>query len=222
LSRSKLPGYILPAIPAGAVLLGDYLFRRFETNEPISKFAAILHALFASAPIIPAVLMSYRLIGTKTPTRLLLISCAIALVVCVAIVMTLLSRMRLRMLRFVTLIPVVLSVAAVLKMGTSAIDQKLSTRPLATELTSMETHKLPVAVCGTSREVEFGLAFYRDQVISRYELGNVPAGEHLLVAPPSWIDNIAQQTAGRKVSLLGHYAPQNLNYYWVSAESVKR
>jgi len=138
-------------------------------------------------------------------------------VLCVAIAATLVSKYRFRMLRFVTLIPVVLSVAAVLKIGTTAIDQKLSARPLTIELASVETHKLPVAVYGVKRELEYGLAFYRDQVITRYEAGSVPAQEHLLVAPTTWMDNVAKQTAGRRVSFLGHYAPQNVDYYWVAA-----
>ena len=73
------------------------------------------------------------------------------------------------------------------------------------------------AVYGVPREVEYGLAFYRDQTIPRYESGSIPAVEHLLVAPTSWMDNVAKATAGRRVSFLGHYAPQQLDYYWVSA-----
>ena len=142
---------------------------------------------------------------------------AITFVLCIAIAVTLVSKLRFRMLRFVTLIPVVLSVAAVLKLGTTSIDQKLSARPLAVELASVETHKLPVSVYGVKRELEYGLAFYRDQVVTRYESGGVPTQEHLLVAPTTWMDNVAKQTAGRRVSFLGHYAPQNVDYYWVAA-----
>lgn len=221
ISRSKLPGYILPAIPAGAVLLADYLFGHFKQNDSIPKLSAIFHAMIASAPIVPAVLISYLVIGTKPPIRLMLVSLTVAFVVCVAIAVTLLSPMRLRMLRFVTLIPTVLAVAAVLKIGTTTIDEKLSTRPLAKELATVETYRLPIAVCGATREVEFGLGFYRNQVVARYELGNVPAGEHLLVASPAWMHNVAEQTAGRRLTFLAHYAPQNLNYYWVSAVSGK-
>ena len=147
----------------------------------------------------------------------MLFAVVVALVVSVAIALTLMSRFRLRMLRFVTLIPVVLSVAAVLKLGTTAVDLKLSSRPLAMELASVETHRLPLAVYGVPREVEYGLAFYRDQTILRYESGNIPPGEHLLVAPTSWMDNVAKTTAGRRVSFLGHYTPQQLDYFWVSA-----
>jgi hypothetical protein len=71
------------------------------------------------------------------------------------------------------------------------------------------------------REIEYGLDFYRNQTIIRYESGNIPAGEHLLVAPTTWMDNVAKQTAGRRVTLLGHYAPQNVDYYYVGAAGTK-
>ena len=223
ISQSKLPGYILPSIPAGAVLLADYLLRRLEQQQPVSKWLAIVHALAASAVVAPAMLVGFIVIKHRLPGgRPLVFALAVAFVLCIAIALTLLSRVRLRMLRFVTLIPVVLAVAAVLKFGTTAIDQKLSTRPLAIELASVETHKLPVAVFGVQREVEYGLAFYRNQTIDRYESGNIPAGEHLLVAPTTWMDNVAQRTAGRRVSFLGHYAAQGLDYYWVAAAGVNR
>ncbi|MGB8061187.1 MAG: glycosyltransferase family 39 protein [Candidatus Sulfotelmatobacter sp.] len=223
ISQSKLPGYILPAIPAGAVLLADYLLRHFEYQQSASRWLAVLHALVASAPIVPALLVGYITMRHKLPGgRPLLFALAVAFVVCIAIALTLVSRLRLRMLRFVTLIPVVLVVAAVLKMGTAAIDEKLSARPLAIELAGVETHKLPLAVCGASREVEYGLAFYRNQVIARYESGDVPSTEHLLVAPLAWMDNVAKLTAGRRVTFLGHYAPQGLDYYWVAAVGNQR
>jgi 4-amino-4-deoxy-L-arabinose transferase-like glycosyltransferase len=223
ISQSKLPGYVLPAVPAGAVLLADYLRSRSEGNAPVSKRLAILHALVASAPIVPAVLVGFIVSEHRLPAgRPMFYALAVAFVVCVAIALTLMSRTHLKLFRFVTLIPVVLAVAAVLKMGTVAIDQKLSTRPLAVELASVETHKLPVAVCGASREVEYGLAFYRDQIITRYETGNVPATEHLLIAPPAWMGNVKKQTDGRRISFLGHYAPQNLDYYWVAALNSQR
>jgi hypothetical protein len=148
------------------------------------------------------------------------IAVAIAFVLCIAIAVTLL-RGNLRMLRFVTLVPVVLTVAAVLKLGTSAIDLKLSARPLAMELASVETKQLPIAVYGVQRELEYGLAFYRNQPVLHYDSGNVPSGEHLLVAPTTWMHNVAKQTAGRHVTLLGHYAPQGVDYYYVAAAGPK-
>jgi 4-amino-4-deoxy-L-arabinose transferase-like glycosyltransferase len=222
ISQSKLPGYILPAIPAGAVLLADYLRRHLAQEEgggePVSKGLAVMHALVAAAPVVPSVLIAYLVTQRRLPAgRPMLIALALAFVLTAAIALTLASRLRLRMLRFVTLIPVVLSVAAVLKFGAVSIDQTLSARPLAVELASVETHQLPLAVYGVSREIEYGLAFYSNQTVVRYELGSIPAEEHLLLAPATWKENVAKQTAGRRVMSLGNYAPQDVDYYWVSA-----
>jgi 4-amino-4-deoxy-L-arabinose transferase-like glycosyltransferase len=224
ISQSKLPGYILPVIPAGAVLLADYLLQHFEHEkvQPVSKWLVVLHALVAAVPIIPSLLIAYVVTQRRLPAgRPMLVALAIAFALCAAIALTLVSRLGLRMLRFVTLIPVVLSVAAVLKLGTTAIDQTLSARPLAVEIAGVETHQLPLAVYGVSREMEYGLTFYRNQTAVRYERDSVPAEEHLLVAPATWKANVAETTAGRRVSLLGHYAPQDVDYYWVAAVGAK-
>jgi 4-amino-4-deoxy-L-arabinose transferase-like glycosyltransferase len=225
ISQSKLPGYILPALPAGAVLLAEYLRRHLaqEQEEAVSKGLVVLHALVAAVPIVPSVLIAYLVALHRLPAgRPMFIALAIAFAMAAAIALTLASRSRLRMLRFVTLIPAVLSVAAVLKLGSVSIDQKLSMRPLAVELVSVETRQLPLAVYGVSREMEYGLAFYRNQAIVRYERESVPAEEHLLLAPATWKVNVAMKTAGRRVLYLGNYAPQDVDYYWVSAAGAPR
>jgi 4-amino-4-deoxy-L-arabinose transferase-like glycosyltransferase len=222
ISQSKLPGYVLPVIPAGAVLLADYLRRHLaQEEESVPKALVVVHALVAAAPIVPSVLIAYAITEHRLPPgRPMFIALAVAFILCAAIAMTLASRLRLRMLRFVTLIPLVLSVAAVLKLGAASIDQKLSARPLAVELAAVETHQLSLAVYGVPREMEYGLAFYRNQTAVRYEAGSIPTEEHLLVAPSTWKVNVAKQTAGRRVLFLGNYAPQNVDYYWVSAAGV--
>jgi 4-amino-4-deoxy-L-arabinose transferase-like glycosyltransferase len=218
LSRSKLPGYILPSVPAGALLLADFLHQHLTENRRVAKWLIVLHSMVAACTIVPAVLIGFIVTEHHLPAgRPLLFAVSTACVVGAALVLTLIDASRLRMLRFVTLVPVVLSVAAVLKLGSMAIDRQLSMRPLALELASVETHKLPIAVCGAPREVEYGLAFYRNQIVQRYESGDVPPGEHLLVAAPAWKSNIAVATAGRRVSFLGHYTLQDLDYYWVAA-----
>ena len=223
ISQSKLPGYILPSIPAGAVLLALYLRQQLAQEENVSKGLAVLHALLAAAPIVPSLLIAYIVAEHRLPAgRPMLIALAIAFVLCAAIALTMVSRLRLRMLRFITLIPVVLSVAAVLKLGATAIDQKLSVRPLAVEISSVETHPLSLAVYGVSREMEYGLAFYRNRPSVRYERGSVPREEHLLVAPARWKVDVAERTTGRRVTFLGHYAPQDVDYYWVAAAAANR
>jgi 4-amino-4-deoxy-L-arabinose transferase-like glycosyltransferase len=220
LSQSKLPGYILPAIPAGALLLGWYLRQHLEHGEdkPVAKWLAMLHALVAAVWIVPALLIAYLVTQHRLPAgQPILVALAIAFVLTAAIAITLVSSLGLRMLRFVTLIPIVLSVAAVLRLGSASLDQTLSARPLALEIARMQTHPLPLAVNGVPREIEYGLTFYRNQLTIRYEWGSVPPEEHLLVAPENSLSEVSKQVAGRHVSFLGHYPPQHVDYFWIAA-----
>jgi len=220
ISQSKLPGYILPAIPAGALLLAEYLRRHLEQSEAGSatKWLAVPHALLAAAPIIPALLIAYLITQHRLPGgQPMLVALAVAFVLCAGIALTLVRKTGLRMLRFITLIPVVLTVGAVLKLGSVALDQTLSARPLAQEITGVETHPLPLAVYHVRRELEYGLTFYRNQLTFNYDWGSVPQEEHLLVAPENSQAEVAKLVAGRRVSYLGHYAAQHVDYFWIAA-----
>jgi 4-amino-4-deoxy-L-arabinose transferase-like glycosyltransferase len=220
ISQSKLPGYILPAIPAAALLLVEYLRHGLEKNEsePVATWLAIMHALLASAPMVPALLIAYLLTQHRLPGgRPMFVALAIAFVLCTGIALTLVCKNGLRMLRFVTLIPVVLTVGAVLKLGAQPIDEILSARPIAREIAAMETHPLPLAVYHVRRELEYGLTFYRDHLTFNYDWGRVPQEEHLLVAPEGSQEKIAKLVAGRRVSYLGHYEAQHVDYFWVAA-----
>jgi hypothetical protein len=123
------------------------------------------------------------------------------------------------MVRFVTLIPVVLAVGAVLKLGAQPLDEILSARPLAREISTVEMHPLPLAVYHVRRELEYGLTFYRNHLTFNYDWGRVPQGEHLLVAPEGSQAAIEKLVPGRKVSYLGHYNAQHVDYFWVAAPS---
>jgi 4-amino-4-deoxy-L-arabinose transferase-like glycosyltransferase len=220
MSQSKLPGYILPATPAGSLLLAEYLRQRLEGENlrAVPKWLGVLHGLWTASWIVPACLIAYLVQQHRLPPgQPMFIALSVAFILAAGIALTLVSRLGLRMLRFVTLIPVVLTVAAVLKLGSTALDQSLSARPLAREISSMETHSLPLAVLGVSRELEYGLTFYRNGHTIRYEFENVPAGEHLLVTPENWQPEVTKRTAGRRVSFLGHFAPQHVDYFWISA-----
>jgi 4-amino-4-deoxy-L-arabinose transferase-like glycosyltransferase len=219
ISQSKLPGYILPAVPAGALLLADYLRQHLRQNEAGAavKGLVVLHAMLAGCLIIPAFLIAYLTTEHRLPGgQPMLVALAVAFILCAGIALTLVSNAGLRMLRFVTLIPVVLSVGAVLKLGSVALDQTLSARPLALEIAGIETHPLPLAVYHVRRELEYGLTFYRNQLTFNYDWGSVPSEEHLLVAPENSQVEIAKLVAGRRVSYLGHYPAQHVDYYWVA------
>jgi 4-amino-4-deoxy-L-arabinose transferase-like glycosyltransferase len=220
ISQSKLAGYILPAIPAGALLLADYLRHRLEQNHAraVATWLIVLHALFAAAPIVPALLIAYLITQRRLPGgQPMLVALAVAFVLCAGIALTLARKNGLRMLRFVTLIPVVLTVGAVMKLGSQALDATLSARSLAQELATVEMHQRPLAVYHIRRELEYGLTFYRNQLSFNYDWGRVLPEEHLLVAPENSQAAIEKLVAGRRVSYLGHYAPQQVDYFWVAA-----
>jgi 4-amino-4-deoxy-L-arabinose transferase-like glycosyltransferase len=221
LSHSKLPGYIVPALPAGTLLLAEYVRRRVTDDESSNVFLIILHSIVAALVIVPALVIQYVVLQHRLPWgKAAAISFMFAVVLAIGMTVTLRTQLGLRMLRFVTLVPVVLAVAAILRLGAPAVDSTLSARPLASEISHLENKRLPMAVARVSRETEYGLAFYRNQVIDRYELGQVPAGEHLLVAPEGSQTAIAKDVVGRRVSYLGSFAPQGLDYYWVSAAGM--
>jgi 4-amino-4-deoxy-L-arabinose transferase-like glycosyltransferase len=225
ISRSKLPGYIVPALPAGTLLLAEYLRQRITTDasgnnndDRPSLFLSLLHALVAASPLVPAMMMQAIVTQHRLPWgNALAISIGFAIVLAVGIVLTLQTKAGLRMLRFVTLVPVVLIVTAVLRLGAPSLDATLSARPVATEIDRLGVGSLPVAVLQLPRETEFGLHFYRNQNIARYEAGDVPSSEHLLLAPEGWQRQVAKRTAGRRFSYLGSYAEQGFDFYWVAA-----
>jgi 4-amino-4-deoxy-L-arabinose transferase-like glycosyltransferase len=223
LSQSKLPGYILPAVPAGGLLLAAYLRERLEqsASKTPSRLPVILHALFAAAPVVPALLVAYLVTQRRIPGgQPLFTALALAIILCLGIALTLLRGGGFRMLRFITLIPVVLIVGTVLKLGSSAIDETLSARPLAREIAAIETQPLPLAIYHVPRELEYGLTFYRNQLTLNYAWGTIPLQEHLLVAPENSQVEIAKLVAGRRVSFLGHYPAQRVDYFWVAGANT--
>ena len=220
LSQSKLPGYIVPVIPAGALLVAEYTRRHLAAKESAPLWLIILHSAVAALPIIPALMLRRILLQHRLGGQGMIEASAAAILLAAGMAFTLASRVGLRALRFVTLVVVVLAVAAILRIGAPALDATLSARPVANDISRMETKPLPLALLGVSRELEYGLGFYRNQAIVRYEWGTIPPSEHLLVAPEGSQPEIARIAVGRRVAWLGAFAPQHVDYYWVSAPAV--
>jgi 4-amino-4-deoxy-L-arabinose transferase-like glycosyltransferase len=219
ISQSKLPGYILPAVPAGILLAAEYVRRQLQDNDRPGVVVAILHSSVAAAPLVPALMIQYLVLQHRLPWgRAAAISAGFALILAIGLALSLLSGISWGGLRF-SLVPVALGVAAILRLGAPSLDATLSARPVANEISALERTRLPLAVYHVPRDLEFGLAFYRNQIIERYEMGEIPSAEHLLVAPEGSQMEIAQQVQGRRVSYLGSFAPQGLDYYWVAGKS---
>lgn len=216
ISQSKLPGYILPALPAGALLIADYVRRRLTEGENCPKWLAVIHGLFTAGLLVPAVFIAHLLLQKKLPWgRPTIFAGLIALFIAAAISFTLTRKAGLRYLHFVTLVPVVLAVSAILRFGGTSADMTLSARPVEQRLASVASPQLPAAVLRISRDKEYGLAFYRNQPIARYERGEIPASEHVLVAPANSQADIAHFVGERYVSFLGSFPLQHLEFYQV-------
>jgi hypothetical protein len=218
-----LPGYILPAVPAASLLVAEYVRRHVSDDLKPGLPLILAHSIAAALPLIPALMIQYIVRFHRLPWgAAAYISIVVAVVIVVAMTLTLHSQLGLRMLRFVTLVPVVLAVVAVLRIGGPLLDETLTARPLAADINRVEAGLLPAAVFHVPREIEYGLAFYRNQLISSYDRGEVPAGAHLLVAPQTLDpENPPPFLEDRRVSLLGTYDPRHLGYFWVSAPGAQ-
>jgi 4-amino-4-deoxy-L-arabinose transferase-like glycosyltransferase len=218
-SRSKLPGYILPALPAGTVLLAEYV-RRYNLEERRPSILWIVgHALVAGALLVPSLMIAYILQQRHLPwIRATQVSCVLAAILAAGIAFTLLRSSGLRLLRFVTLIPVVLSLAALLRIGAPVLDDALSARPLLNDIARLEDVNAlpPLAVFAVPRETEYGLTFYRNQVMLQYQPGRLPPGTHIVVAPEAARALIRKVLLNRRVSYLGTFQPQKMDYFWVA------
>jgi hypothetical protein len=114
---------------------------------------------------------------------------------------------------------VIVGLAFLLRPGAGAMDDVLSARPLAHKISQLEAKPIPVAVFHASRETEYGLAFYRNQPIPRYERGEAPAQDHLAVVPERFASELEDAVRPRRASRVGGFGPQRLAFYWVSTHS---
>ena len=215
LSQSKLPGYILPAIPAGILLLASYLENRsFQRAGPV---LIVLEGLITTSLVFAALLLPYLVREHRFSWGAIAIPPLLVASLAGVLVSLFLLRMGLDGLRLVTVLPAVLTVAITLRIGAPALEETLSARSVSDSLSRLSPDRLPVAVVLVPREIEFGLEFYRNQAIRRYEFGQVPSGEHLVVARQGVRDAFARDISGRRLLYLGNFPPQKLEFFYVSA-----
>jgi 4-amino-4-deoxy-L-arabinose transferase-like glycosyltransferase len=223
LSQSKLPGYILPAIPAGTILLADFVLRREQEGDKPSLWLAITHALLCAALPVAALIVSFKIVNVNISKSGMIVAAALAIIT----VLTLLVSLRAqgyRLLRFTTLVPLLIAMFLVLK-GTIAptIDQLKSARPVQIALGETAIGEIPtVAVYDVPRSVEYGLEFYRNQKIASYERNEIPEGDHLVVAAAGSKAELEFRLKGRRVTRVGGFPPQKLDFYVVTGGSYEQ
>jgi 4-amino-4-deoxy-L-arabinose transferase-like glycosyltransferase len=216
ISQSKLPGYILPAVPAGSLLVADYLAGRRTEKRRFSAAFAAAHGLICAALVFTAfsatsITLSRRVLWNHGAY----VSAAEGAIFAVGIAVALVSRAGLRVLTRVTLFAVAVSVAAIIRFAAPAIDATQSARPVAERIQLFSPEPLPVAIYHINRAQEYGLEFYLNLATPKYEDGNIPAANHVLVAPPGSQSQVALLVAGRRVSYLTSVPAQKLELYWV-------
>src|SRR5450759_3108756 len=77
LSQSKLPGYILPAIPAGTILLADFIRRREQEEDKPSAWLGLLHALLSAAMLVAALVVPFKLLKLALPRNVIIVAGAL-------------------------------------------------------------------------------------------------------------------------------------------------
>ncbi len=230
-SQSKLPGYILPAVPAAALLVAEYLAarrgdklfnaegaevsRRLGGKSRFSFLFAAAHGILCGLLIFSAfsaasIAVHHRISwGVETYS-----AAAIAAVFALGISATLLSRAGLALLSRVTLFAVAVSVAAILRFAAPAVDAMQSARPIAESIQGFSREPVPIALYRINRAQEYGLEFYLNRPAQKYEDGNIPDAEHVLVAVQGSLSQFALLIPGRRVSYLTSIPGQKLELYW--------
>ncbi len=178
LSQSKLPGYILPAIPAW-VLLTILYFARQSTSARRNYSLWIAHALTVAAAgavilLAPTILLAPHQLHSFSVWKAPLLVSAI-----LAGILTALAFWRgWQAIYISTLCLAVAAAGLLLKTTAPVVDATQSARPAARYLANAGD---PVAVFHVSRGIQYGLGFYFNQEIPSYDAGNFPEQEHFLL-----------------------------------------
>ena len=216
-SGSKLPGYILPSIPPLTILTGDYLHRtRASGLKPWLLWShAALCAIMVFVLILAPQHMEYDTLVPSTQWLLIAAAAAIATLLLVAFVI----RFRgIAQVRNMTLIPVCAILVFLLGFYGRELDLNYSARPLAQEIARQAPEEQTVALLNVRRDLDYGLAFYRNQPMLHYDREGVPPGEHILIAPSRDQDQLAQYLDGRIYEPLFLYDTQGLAVFRVFAK----
>jgi len=238
LSQSKLPGYILPSIPPITILTGDYLFRR--RHPGLNRWVLLGHAALCGVMTMFGLLLPWFVSHGPgmPPTRELVVSilasAGAALLILVVVKGFGVARLRLATLGVLTVLMFFLygvgPVMGIPPLGASKrvihlLDRSYSARPLADRLAGLAPPTETVAVFRVRRDIEFGLAFYRNHEVVNYEESGVPDGEHLLVARVSGRRGVDLHTQaalqeyleGRHYEELFSWPEQGLEVYLVGS-----
>lgn len=216
LSHSKLPGYILPAIPAGTILLADFILRREQEAAKPALWLVLLHSLLSSAMLIAAFLVPFKLLHLALPKTVIIVAVALAIVTTLMYWMTT-QNQGYRVLRFTTLVPVVITFALILRGTAPLINILQSARQVQASLHQTDIGRIPtIAAYDIPASVEYGLAFYRNHRVASYANHEIPAEDHIVIAASGTQKELQYLLPRRKVILFGGFSWQHLDFYLIA------
>ena len=239
LSQSKLPGYVLPSIPPITILTGDYVFRRRGVG--LQRWVLLGHA-FVVGLVTAAVLLLPWFVGhgaKATPPGRALMVAGVSALSAAALILLVVQRWGIQQLRLATcgvmvvLLLFIYGIGPFFGVGRMAaskrtielLDRTYSARPLAERLSAIVPGNETVAVFRVRRDMEYGLAFYRNHEVVNYDEAGVPAEEHILVvrvAGKGGVDlrspaALSEYLEGRHYEPLFNWPEQELVVYLVGA-----
>ncbi|MGA9072204.1 MAG: glycosyltransferase family 39 protein [Terracidiphilus sp.] len=194
LSKSKLPGYVLPSLPPITILTGDYLFRRRQSG--LNRWVLVGHAVLCGVMTMATLLLPWFVVhGPQMPPWSRLLIAAAASLGASLLILVVVKGYGVAHLRLVTsgvlmvLIFFLFGIGPVFgipaleptKRVIHLLDRSYSARPLAERIASAVPSEQTVAVFRVRRDVEYGLSFYRNQQVVNYQRSGVPDNQHVLV-----------------------------------------
>ncbi|HKF20588.1 MAG TPA: glycosyltransferase family 39 protein [Candidatus Angelobacter sp.] len=242
ISRSKLPGYILPSVPASALLTTVYLHRM----QSISRLKLMLHSLLCGIVVLAAMLTPWyfalrpesrcgffcmlRILAQNVPDKTTAwIAGTVGIVM--ILVLIIVRKQGLRSLHFATLIPVIMALAFVLRPAARVLDQTLSARAVNAAVDaqlrqrSITPPSLAIFQAPKQRDLAYGLNFYGNRPVTYYESdeGNgprdlphgVPSETHVVITKVGNGDAVRAVVGPRPVTALGGFPAQHLEFFLV-------
>jgi 4-amino-4-deoxy-L-arabinose transferase-like glycosyltransferase len=236
-SKSKLPGYVLPSIPALTILAGDYLNRKRQ--QGLKTWLLITHAVLTGVLSAAVLLLPRYLLNPGVlPPANALAAASLTGFGAAMLILVVVTRFGVKRLRIATLVPVVVLLCYILGVGpifgigplpgskaiAQIIDETYSARPLYRWLKLFLHPGETLAVYRVRRDTEYGLSFYREKQVLNYEINGtlaIPDQQHILVVRESYASDLRQLLKGRTYEPLFTYPAQGLIVYSVAARNQK-
>jgi hypothetical protein len=214
------------------ILAAIAVHRRAARNERPRIVSIAIHAVLLAA--IAAGLCVASRIAFKLPLSAKNLMCAAFAGTAIFLIAALpLLTAGWRMLRFVTLLPLILAVGVLLRGLAPAVDATFSSRPIAERLQQIdEPGSLPLATFSLNRNTAFGLGFYLNRRVAPYEgleispavyelPAAIPTSAHILVTREDSLPALRLLLPERGIRFLGSYPPQRVEFYEIAPARSK-